>query len=74
MANPLKSSGPPVKNDDQREKRALKFLAVCVLVTATMFGLIHAVIHLTDPTRAAADSTAKSGTSRRAHKPVLVLP
>jgi hypothetical protein len=74
MAKTLESSGLPVKNDDQHEKRALKFIAVCVLLAATMFGLIHAVIHLTDPPREAADSTANSGTARRADKAMLVLP
>lgn len=74
METNLESSRPPVKNYDQHEKSAFRFLTICVVLAAMIFGLIHAVIYFTEPTDAAARGGAKSGTARTAERPIAQPP
>ena len=54
------------KNQDQREKWAFRFLAFCVILTVTFFGLVHAVVYFSDLTGAAIRS--------KNSKAMIVLP
>ena len=54
------------KSQDQREKSAFRFLAFCVILTVTFFGLAHAVVSFRDLTGAAIRS--------KDSKAMIVLP
>jgi hypothetical protein len=41
------------KSQDQREKLAFRFLALCIIVSVTFFGLVHGAVYFKDITRAA---------------------
>ena len=63
------------RNDDQRERKSdFEFIILCMVLTAVIFGLIHAVIYFTDPTGTAARTAAKSATTPASHKAPIVLP
>lgn len=72
METNLESSRPPVKNYDQHEKSAFRFLTICVVLAAMIFGLVHAVVYLTDSTDAAARAAAKSVMARTTDQALLV--
>ena len=44
----------------QHEEPAFQFLIFCVVLTAMIFGLVHALIYFTDSTDAAARVAVKS--------------
>jgi hypothetical protein len=56
----------PSKNKDQREKSAFRFLALCVILTVTFFGLVHGAVHFKDLTGAAIRS--------KNSKAIIILP
>ena len=74
MATNIESSRPPVKNYDRHEKSALRFLTICVVLAAMIFGLIHAVTYFTDSTGAADRTAHASATARTNDKAILVYP
>jgi hypothetical protein len=41
------------ESQDQREKLAFRFLALCIIVSLTFFGLVHGAVYFKDLTRAA---------------------
>ena len=51
MATNIESDKSLIQNRDQYEERSLKFLALCVILTAMVFILIDTVVYFTDPTR-----------------------
>jgi len=54
------------KNQDQPEKLAFRFLAFCVILTVTFFGLVHGAVYFKDLARAAIHS--------KNSKAMIVLP
>ena len=74
MAMDNKDDQPFIKSQDQREKRAFQFLALCVILTVMFFGLIHAVVYFSDRTGAAIHSLKKSEMMRTGEKAMIVLP
>lgn len=54
------------KSRNRLEKPAFRFLALCVILTVTFFGLVHAAVILSDLTDAAIRS--------RNSKAMIVLP
>jgi hypothetical protein len=54
------------KSQDQREKFAFRFLALCMIVTVTFFGIVHGAVYFKDLTRAAIHS--------KTSKAIVVLP
>ena len=61
-----KLDGPFIRHKGEHEKRAYRFLALCMILTVTFFGLIHAVVYFGDLTGAAIRS--------RNSKAMIVLP
>jgi hypothetical protein len=53
-------------SQDRREKRAFRFLALCVIVAVMFFGLIHGAVYFKDLSRAAIRSNNS--------KAIIVLP
>ena len=74
MATNNESDSPLVQNKDQHEKRALQFIAFCVIVTAILFILIDAVAYFAAPTDAFPGGTKASETARPSGKTMPVLP
>ena len=68
MATNNESDSPLVHNKDQHEKRALQFLAFCVIVTAILFILIDAVAYFGVPTGVSRGGTEASETAKPAGK------
>ena len=56
------------KNQDQREKWAFRFLAFCVILTVTFFGLVHAILYFSF-----SDLTGAAISSKNS-KAMIVLP
>lgn len=51
MAINNERSESSIENYHVKEKWALQFLIVCVVLAAIIFGLVQAVVYLTSPTR-----------------------
>lgn len=58
------------QRDQLKQKWALQFLIVCVLLAALIFGLMQAIIHFSSPARAqlAAPLNVDTALSGRAHQ------
>ena len=52
MATNKKSSGTLIDKDQLKQKWALQFLIVCVLLAALIFGLINSLMYFSDRARA----------------------
>jgi len=74
MATNNERDSPLVQNKDEHEKRALQFLAFCVIVTAILFILIDAVAYFAAPTDAFPGGTKASESARPSGKTMPVLP
>lgn len=72
MATNIESPGLPVRNYAQHEESAFRFVIFCVVLAAMIFGLVHAVVYLTDSTDAAARAAAKSVMARTTDQALLV--
>ena len=62
MATNNKRSGLLIQKDQLKQKWALQFLIVCVLLAALIFGLMHAVLYFSSPTRAQLAAPLNVGT------------
>ena len=63
MTKNIERPSRPTRSDDRGEKKAdFEFIILCMVLTAMIFALIHAVIFMTDPTGAAGRTAAKSST------------
>jgi hypothetical protein len=61
-----KHDGPFTRHQGEDERRAYRFLFLCMILTVTFFGLIHAVVYFGDLTGAAIRS--------KNSKAMMVLP
>ena len=74
MAANNENDGPLIQNHDQYEKWGVQYLVLCVILTALLFMLIHAVVYFTAPTDAAPRGTETFETARPVNKTMPVLP
>jgi hypothetical protein len=74
MATDSKDGQPSIKSQHRREKRALRFLVLCTILTVTFFVFIHAVVYVGDRTGAAVRSLKKSEMMSTGKKAIIILP
>jgi len=51
-----KHDGPFTRHQGEDERRAYRFLFLCMILTVTFFGLIHAAVYFSDLASAAIGS------------------
>ena len=65
----------PTRRDDQRgTKSDFEFLVLCFVLTAVIFGLIHALVYFTDSSNAAGRISAESVMAPKGNNAAPVLP
>lgn len=70
----IETSRPRTSKQGQNENSAFRFLICCVILTAIIFGLIHAVVHFTGPQgRVARDAARSAMTPTSARPPSRLL-
>jgi hypothetical protein len=65
----------PTRRDHQRgTKSDFEFIILCIVLTAVIFGLIHAVVYFTDSSSAVGGISAESVMASKGNNVLPVLP
>lgn len=72
MTKSIERPSQLTRNDDEI-KSDFGFIILCMVLTAVIFGLIHAIIYFTGPMGAAARAAAKLATTPASYKAPMIL-